>query len=72
MHATGWSRGLEVTGGGTGIVSHAGLVLLRAPGCHSHLERVNPGGETSRQAVLTGSRPSCWSPRMSTRAICSG
>ena len=25
MHATGWSHGLEVTGGGTGIVSHAGL-----------------------------------------------
>jgi hypothetical protein len=29
MHATGWSHGLEVTGGGTGVVSHAGLVLLR-------------------------------------------
>jgi hypothetical protein len=29
MHATGWSRGLEVTGGGLGVVSHAGLVLLR-------------------------------------------
>src|SRR5262249_10165163 len=29
MHATGWSRGLEVTGGGSGVVSHAGLVLLR-------------------------------------------
>src|SRR5277367_2799728 len=29
MHATGWSGGLEVTGGGTGVVSHAGLVLLR-------------------------------------------
>ncbi len=29
MHATGWSRGLEVTGGGTGVVPHAGLVLLR-------------------------------------------
>ena len=29
MHTTGWSRGLEVSGGGTGIVSHAGLVLLR-------------------------------------------
>ena len=29
MHATAWSRGLEVTGGGTGVVSHAGLVLLR-------------------------------------------
>ena len=29
MNATGWSRGLEVTSGGTGVVSHAGLVLLR-------------------------------------------
>jgi hypothetical protein len=29
MHTTGWSRGLEVTGGGQGVVSHAGLVLLR-------------------------------------------
>lgn len=28
MDATAWSRGLEVTGGGTGVVSHAGLVLL--------------------------------------------
>jgi Transposase DDE domain group 1 len=30
VNVTGWSRGLEVTGGGQGIVSHAGLVLLRA------------------------------------------
>ena len=30
MTATGWLRGLEVTVGGAGIVSHAGLVLLRA------------------------------------------
>ena len=29
MNATGWSRGLEVTEGGAGVVSHAGLVLLR-------------------------------------------
>lgn len=29
MDAPAWSRGLEVTGGGTGVVSHAGLVLLR-------------------------------------------
>ena len=29
MNATGWSRGLEVISGGTGVVSHAGLVLLR-------------------------------------------
>ena len=30
MNVTGWSRGLEVSGGGQGIVSHAGLALLRA------------------------------------------
>jgi hypothetical protein len=29
VNATAWSRGLEVAGGGTGVVSHAGLVLLR-------------------------------------------
>jgi hypothetical protein len=29
VHATGWSHDLEVSGGGTGVVSHAGLVLLR-------------------------------------------
>jgi hypothetical protein len=30
VKATGWLKGLEVTGGGAGIVSHAGLALLRA------------------------------------------
>ena len=30
MNVTGWSTGLEVTTGGTGIVSHAGVALLRA------------------------------------------
>jgi hypothetical protein len=29
VNVTGWSKGLEVTAGGRGIVSHAGLVLLR-------------------------------------------
>jgi hypothetical protein len=29
VNVTGWSKGLEVTGGGEGVVSHAGLVLLR-------------------------------------------
>jgi hypothetical protein len=29
VHATGWSRRLGVTGGGSGVVSYAGLVLLR-------------------------------------------
>jgi hypothetical protein len=30
VKVTGWPRGLEVTADGTGVVSHAGLVLLRA------------------------------------------
>jgi hypothetical protein len=30
VNTTGWLKGLEVTAGGTGIVSHAGVVLLRA------------------------------------------
>jgi DDE family transposase len=29
MNVTGWSRGLEVRADGRGIVSHAGLALLR-------------------------------------------
>lgn len=29
MNVTRWSRGLEVTADGEGVVSHAGLVLLR-------------------------------------------
>ena len=29
MNVSAWARGLEVTGGGTGVVSHAGLGLLR-------------------------------------------
>ena len=29
VNVTGWSRGLEVTSGGRGVVSHAGLALLR-------------------------------------------
>jgi hypothetical protein len=29
VNATGWSQGLEVSGGGQGVVSHAGLALLR-------------------------------------------
>jgi Transposase DDE domain group 1 len=30
MHSTGWLKGLQVTADGTGIVSHAGVALLRA------------------------------------------
>jgi hypothetical protein len=30
VKSSGWLKGLEVTAGGTGVVSHAGLVLVRA------------------------------------------
>ena len=30
VHITGWLKGLQVTADGTGIVSHAGVALLRA------------------------------------------
>jgi hypothetical protein len=30
VNSTGWAKGLQVTAGGTGVVSHAGLALLRA------------------------------------------
>jgi hypothetical protein len=30
VSATGWLKGLQVTGGGTGVVSHAGVALIRA------------------------------------------
>ncbi len=30
MNTTGWLKGLRVTGGGTGVVSHAGVALVRA------------------------------------------
>ena len=30
MKATGWLKGLQVTADGTGIVSHAGIALVRA------------------------------------------
>jgi hypothetical protein len=30
VHTTGWLKGLQVTAGGTGIVSHAGVALVPA------------------------------------------
>jgi len=32
VKATGWTEGLQVTADGTGIVSHAGVALVRAGG----------------------------------------
>ncbi len=31
MNTTGWLKGLQVTADGTGIVSHAGVALVRGP-----------------------------------------
>ena len=48
MNVTAWANGLEVSGGGTGIVSHAGLGLLRRladkTGLTSGLSRVLASG----------------------------
>ena len=59
MNATAWSRGLEVTGGGTGVVSHVGLVLLRQladrTGLTAGLSAAlpSPGGGLDRGRVFT-------------------
>ena len=60
MNATAWSRGLEVTGGGTGVVSHAGLVLLRQLADRTGLTGRNPG------ARRHGVRSACDSERPTT------
>ena len=39
MNATGWSKGLDVSADGEGVVSHAGLVLLRQLADKSGLTR---------------------------------
>jgi hypothetical protein len=60
VNATGWSHGLEVTGGGTGVVSHAGLALLRQlsdrTGLTSGLSAALPSplGGHDRGRVLSG------------------
>ena len=49
-NVTGWSRGLEVSGGGT-VVSHAGLALLR------HLaDKTGVTGGLARALAA----PGCW------------
>ncbi len=59
MNVTGWSRGLEVAGGGAGVVSHAGLVLVRQladrTGLTAGLSRVlgAPRGGHDRGRVVT-------------------
>ena len=52
MNVTGWSRGLEVTGGGAGVVSHAGLALLRHLGDRTGLSAGLPGALASPRLVV--------------------
>jgi len=59
VNVTGWSRGLEVTGGGRGVVSHAGLVLLR----HLADKTGLTGGLSAALAsprILVHDRAGCW------------
>lgn len=52
MNATAWSRGLEVTGGGTGVVSHAGLALLRELADRTGLTAGLSGALASRRLLV--------------------
>ncbi len=54
MKAAGWLKGLEVTVGGAGIVSHAVLVLLRALSDKSVCLRGSTGRE--RRTLIAGCR----------------
>jgi hypothetical protein len=62
VNVTGWSRGLEVTADGEGIVSHAGLALLRGladkAGLTAGLSRALAGARSWRG---TASCPGCGS-----------
>jgi hypothetical protein len=54
MNGTAWSRGLEVSGGGTGVVSHAGLALLRRLSDVTGLTGGLSGALASRRLVVHG------------------
>ncbi len=54
MNATGWSHGLEVAGSGTGVVSHAWLVLLRELADRTGPDR--PDGRAVGGAAVAGGR----------------
>lgn len=62
MNVIAWSDGLEVTGGGTGVVSHAGLGLLR---CLS--DKASLTGGLSR--ALWSGRVQTADPKPGTRTI---
>ena len=61
MNVTAWSNGLEVTGGGSGVVSHAGLGLVcrladktgLTGGCRGRCGRAGSWGMTGAGCWLT-------------------
>ena len=59
MHVTGWSRGLEVFGGGQGVASHAGLALLRHLADKTGLTRGASRALASLR-LLVHDRGRCW------------
>ena len=59
MKATGWLKGLEVTGGGSGVVPHAGLALLRALAGNIGLTGRLSRASASRR-LLVHDRGRCW------------
>jgi hypothetical protein len=58
VNATGWSRGLEVTGGGTGVVSHAGLALDLIAALEAKIAELDATIE-AHLAALPGAPPAC-------------
>ena len=59
MNTTGWLKGLRVTGDGTGIVSHAGVALVRALADNTGLTTGLSKALASRR-LLVHDRAGCW------------
>ena len=56
MHVNGWPKGLDVTSGGSGIVSQAGLVLLRSLADKTGLTAVPTAWRTLSEIASRGPR----------------
>ena len=52
MHTTGWLKGLRITADGTGIVSHAGVALIRALADNTGLTAGLSGALASRRLLV--------------------
>ncbi len=59
MNSTGWLKGLRVTGGGTGVVSHAGVTLIRGLADKTGLTGGLSEALASRR-LLVHDRAGCW------------